>query len=49
MAASPPLIDVVATDVPDLLRKLNGRTIRRFDGATDNPEAGRTRPSESSR
>lgn len=42
MAAAPPLIDVIATDVPDLLRKLNGRTIRRFDGAPttlklDNP------------
>ena len=30
--ASPPLIDVVATDVPDLLRKIDGRTITRFDG-----------------
>ncbi len=30
--ASPPLIDLVATDVPDLLRKLEGRTITRFDG-----------------
>jgi membrane-bound serine protease (ClpP class) len=30
--ASPPLVDVVATDVHDLLRQLNGRTIRRFDG-----------------
>ena len=30
--ASPPLIDVVATDVPDLLRQLDGRTIKRFDG-----------------
>jgi membrane-bound serine protease (ClpP class) len=32
--ATPPLIDVVATDVPDLLGKLDGRTIRRFDGRT---------------
>jgi membrane-bound serine protease (ClpP class) len=31
--ASPPLIDFVAKDVPDLLEKLNGRTIRRFNGA----------------
>jgi membrane-bound serine protease (ClpP class) len=31
-AATPPLIDVVATDVPDLLRKIEGRTITRFDG-----------------
>jgi membrane-bound serine protease (ClpP class) len=30
--ASPPLIDVVATDLNDLLRRLDGRTIRRFDG-----------------
>jgi membrane-bound serine protease (ClpP class) len=30
--ASPPLIDVVASDVDDLLRQLDGRTIRRFDG-----------------
>lgn len=32
--ATPPLIDVVAPDVPDLLRQLDGRTITRFDGAT---------------
>ena len=32
--ASPPLIDLIASDVPDLLRKLDGRTIRRFDGRT---------------
>jgi membrane-bound serine protease (ClpP class) len=30
--ASPPLIDLVAADVPDLLRKLDGRTVTRFDG-----------------
>ena len=30
--AVPPLIDVVANDVPDLLRKIDGRTITRFDG-----------------
>ena len=34
LSASPPLIDVVATDVPDLLRKLEGRTVMRFDGRT---------------
>jgi membrane-bound serine protease (ClpP class) len=34
IAAAPPLIDVIATDVPDLLRKLDGRTIRRFDGTS---------------
>ena len=32
LSASPPLIDLVATDVPDLIRKLDGRTIKRFDG-----------------
>src|SRR5438132_2989143 len=31
---SPPLIDLIAVDVPDLLTKLDGRTIRRFDGTT---------------
>jgi membrane-bound serine protease (ClpP class) len=30
--ASPPLIDIVAADVPELLRKLDGRNVRRFDG-----------------
>jgi membrane-bound serine protease (ClpP class) len=32
LAASPPLADVVAPDVPALLRELDGRTIVRFDG-----------------
>lgn len=32
LEASPPLIDLVATDVADLVRKLDGRTITRFDG-----------------
>lgn len=32
--AAPPLIDVIASDVPDLLKKLDGRTVRRFSGAT---------------
>jgi membrane-bound serine protease (ClpP class) len=32
--ASPPLIDLVVADVPDLLAKLDGRTVRRFDGRT---------------
>jgi membrane-bound serine protease (ClpP class) len=31
--ASPPLIDLVAGDLPDLLRQLDGRTVRRFDGS----------------
>lgn len=30
--ASPPLVDLVATDLPDLLGRLDGRTITRFDG-----------------
>ena len=34
LSAVPPLIDVVATDIPDLLRKLEGRTVIRFDGRT---------------
>jgi membrane-bound serine protease (ClpP class) len=36
LGASPPLIDFVAQDVPDLLRTLDGRTVRRFDGRTVN-------------
>jgi membrane-bound serine protease (ClpP class) len=31
--ADPPLIDVIASDVPDLLTKLDGRSIHRFDGS----------------
>lgn len=34
LAATPPLIDLVATDVSDLLRQLDTRTITRFDGTT---------------
>jgi membrane-bound serine protease (ClpP class) len=34
LRAVPPLVDLVASDVDDLLRKLDGRTIARFDGAT---------------
>jgi membrane-bound serine protease (ClpP class) len=33
IAASPPLIDVIASDVPDLIKKLDGRTVKRFNGA----------------
>jgi membrane-bound serine protease (ClpP class) len=33
-AASPPLVDLIASDVGDLIRKLDGRTVRRFDGST---------------
>ena len=32
--ADPPLVDVIAVDLPDLLKKLDGRTIRRFDGSS---------------
>ena len=32
--ASPPLVDVIATDIPDLLKKLDGRAITRFDGSS---------------
>jgi membrane-bound serine protease (ClpP class) len=32
--ASPPLIDLVATDLTALLRTLDGRTVTRFDGET---------------
>jgi len=30
--AKPPLIDLIAADVPDLLQKLDGRSVTRFDG-----------------
>lgn len=32
LEAVPPLIDLVAADVPDLLRQLDGRDVKRFDG-----------------
>src|ERR1700730_15390746 len=32
--ASPPLIDLVAADLPGLLKVLDGRTVTRFDGTT---------------
>lgn len=34
LKATPPLIDDVATSLEDLLKKLDGRTIRRFDGGS---------------
>ena len=34
LAAKPPLIDLVASDIRDLLDKLDGRTVGRFDGRT---------------
>jgi len=33
LSASPPLIDLVAADIPELLKKLDGRTVTRFDGS----------------
>jgi len=33
--ATPPLIDLVAADVPDLLKQLDGWMIKRFDGRTE--------------
>jgi membrane-bound serine protease (ClpP class) len=35
IGAQPRLIDVVASDVPDLLAKIDGRTITRFDGRSE--------------
>jgi membrane-bound serine protease (ClpP class) len=35
LGAVPPLIDLVANDVPDLLRKLDGRPVTRFDGRVE--------------
>lgn len=34
LEASPPLIDFTAQDVDELLRQLDGRSVRRFDGRT---------------
>ncbi|HEU4939576.1 MAG TPA: NfeD family protein [Vicinamibacterales bacterium] len=34
LSASPPLIDLVVNDVAELVRKLDGRSITRFDGHT---------------
>jgi len=34
LSATPPLIDFEATDVGDLLKKLDGRTVLRFDGSS---------------
>jgi membrane-bound serine protease (ClpP class) len=33
--ATPPLVDLVAADVPDLLTQLDGWVVKRFDGHTD--------------
>ena len=34
LKAAPPLIDLIAADIPALLEQLDGRTITRFDGRT---------------
>lgn len=34
MSAAPRLVDIVAPDLPSLLRQLDGRTVARFDGTT---------------
>jgi membrane-bound serine protease (ClpP class) len=34
LTAQPPLIDIVASNVTDLIQKLDGRTIKRFNGST---------------
>lgn len=44
VGAQPPLIDVVAADIDELLAKLDGRTIVRFDGRSETLDlAGATR------
>ena len=35
LAATPPLIDFVAADVAEVLRKIDGRTVARFDGRAE--------------
>jgi membrane-bound serine protease (ClpP class) len=35
LEATPPLIDLVAADVPDLLKQLDGWVVKRFDGHTE--------------
>jgi membrane-bound serine protease (ClpP class) len=40
IGATPPLIDIVASNVADLIQKLDGRTIKRFNGASVKLELG---------
>jgi len=40
IGATPPLIDIVASNVADLIQKLDGRTIKRFNGASVTLELG---------
>jgi len=35
VSATPPLVDLIATDLPDLLKKLDGRAVVRFDGRSE--------------
>lgn len=35
IGATPPLIDLIASDVADLIRKVDGRTVTRFDGRSE--------------
>jgi membrane-bound serine protease (ClpP class) len=35
LEATPPLIDLVAADVPDLLKRVDGWVVKRFDGRTE--------------
>jgi membrane-bound serine protease (ClpP class) len=41
ISATPPLIDVIASDVPDLLKKLDGKTIKRFNGTSTTLKLGK--------
>jgi len=43
LEASPPLIDLIASDVNDLLHQLDGRVITRWDGSTVTLETGDAR------
>jgi membrane-bound serine protease (ClpP class) len=48
IGATPPLIDLIANDVADLIRKVDGRTIARFDGRSETVHTANaeTRPIE---
>ena len=41
--AKPPLIDLIANDVPDLVGKLDGRSVTRFDGRSETLHITRAR------
>jgi membrane-bound serine protease (ClpP class) len=43
LEASPPLIDLHASDLADLLRKVDGRPVKRFDGSTTTLETSDAR------